>query len=768
MKQRWKSSGATIAMLAMMANNAAFAQTAYSEPALTSATSTGTVGATLATIPTAETALAQNTKVALLRRKIKYVFVLFQENRSFDHYFGTYPGANGLTSTYTGANLSDPMAQPANATGSYSQAIVNVGTGSTISFGTITPFLMPRTVQNVNSQTVNIYPEDSLSVDHSHTGMVHSTHVDVATQSISKNDGYVLDEEGYYYPGDASTTSSVLTKSGNAPITAQPSLAAKQSAELMVAHLDCDTIPFLWQYADRFTLLDNMHQTTFGPSTPNAIAMIAGQTGETQWALHPATTGLHIAGGQSIPNVTDNSPYAGSLSVIAVNGVSPAPDPSAVKPPLGPDEASFASTCTAGQACATPLAPANFGALTTVALKGEQAGYYASQPNLTFASLPLSLEGNNINNFIAADQNPTLDLLDVQADIAKIATATSSVGWGWYQQGYATEPFDGKVTVDTFPSDTPHPSYIVHHNGPQYFGYLADNTQGQAHLHGLQQFYTDVANAALPAGGGVFYVRGGYFNNDGLNTLNPNPNVRATFAGNDDHASYSDTQISEANVADSVNAIAASPYWSQSAIIITYDETDGMYDHVPEAVRSWGPDHLPLAGGPRIPTIVISPYAASHTISHVYSEHSSVIKFIDEVFKLTPLANLPDEAAARLQGYRNPARDLSLYAPDGSRQRELGPADKPGNGIGDLLEAFDNDRLLGKKALLPASYATIPSATVLALPHYNGAGCAALGITPTDYPNGYSVGGENDPPPADFNPRPTVSPGVPTSASWTP
>ena len=36
------------------------------------------------------------TKFELLRGRVKYVFVIFQENRSFDHYFGTYPGANGL------------------------------------------------------------------------------------------------------------------------------------------------------------------------------------------------------------------------------------------------------------------------------------------------------------------------------------------------------------------------------------------------------------------------------------------------------------------------------------------------------------------------------------------------------------------------------------------------------------------------------------------------------------------------------------------------
>src|SRR5271166_5861621 len=82
-------------------------------PALTLATSTTTIGAANARDPSDQQRLSLGEKVALLRQKVKYVFVLFQENRSFDHYFGTYPGANGLTSTYTGANLADPYAKPA-------------------------------------------------------------------------------------------------------------------------------------------------------------------------------------------------------------------------------------------------------------------------------------------------------------------------------------------------------------------------------------------------------------------------------------------------------------------------------------------------------------------------------------------------------------------------------------------------------------------------------------------------------------------------------
>ena len=53
-----------------------------------------------------------------------------------------------------------------------------------------------------------------------------------------------------------------------------------------MAHIDCDTIPFFWQYANRFTIFDNIFATEDTPSTPNAIAMIAGQSGETQWVKH--------------------------------------------------------------------------------------------------------------------------------------------------------------------------------------------------------------------------------------------------------------------------------------------------------------------------------------------------------------------------------------------------------------------------------------------------------------------------------------------------
>ena len=735
----WVAAGAILNPIGPF-SSASAATVATQEPTLTLATQPGTAGAAQARTPSAQGALTLQQKIALLQQKVKYVFVLFQENRSFDHYFGTYPGANGLTSTYPGAQASDIYSQPATAFGSY-HSVLRDTDGS---YKTITPFLIPRTISNVNNQEVQLYPEDTYSVDHSHSGYMNDFHFDQATKSIPQNDGYPLNQQGLHYATNASgTTATIVNASGVAP-TANPNLQTKQKAQVVISHVDCDTIPFLWQYADRFVLFDNFHQTATGPSTPNAIAMIGGQTGDTQWVKHPSEadpTGL------TLPNLTDSAPFSGSgtYALTTPPPAHPAPyDTAAVQPPFGPDESS------------NPLT-------------GNPFWADAPQIPLTFASLPLSFMGNQIGSITKSDQHLPSDLVDVQHDILAIAVKNPAVNWGWYQQGYGPEPFDGHAISENagglhYTAAPVNASYIVHHNGPQYFGYIGDNPQEIAHLHGLQQFYTDVNNKALPANGGVFYVRGGYYNNDGLLPADPNPNIKNATPGNDDHPNYSDAQISEALIADSVNAIANSPYWSQSAIIITYDETDGLYDHQPEQFRTYGPDHNPETGGPRIPTIVISPFAAAHTVSHVYSEHSSVIKFINELFNLTPLANLPDEAAARAAGATNAA----FNAPNGTAQTNLGPADALAT-MGDLLEAFDNDRLSGNAAPLPASYAIIPASAVHTLPHYvstspDGSpqyGCQVLGISPTDYPSGYVIGGENDPPPDDFNPRPVQSPGNP-------
>jgi len=76
-------------------------------------------------------------------------------------------------------------------------------------------------------------------------------------------------------------------------------------------------------------------------------------------------------------------------------------------------------------------------------------------------------------------------------------------------------------------------------------------------------------------------------------------------------------------VAKQINAIMQSPYWANTAIFLTWDDWGGVYDHVPPPTI----DNLGL--GPRVPLIVISPYAKSGYISHVQGEFSSLVKFIE-------------------------------------------------------------------------------------------------------------------------------------------
>ena len=89
-KQWWKSTGATIAATSLLAGQALAAATpdvvlgAASSPAMKYAIS-----------PAAEPLLSHAAKQALIKANIKYVFVIFQENRSYDHFFGTFPVAGG-------------------------------------------------------------------------------------------------------------------------------------------------------------------------------------------------------------------------------------------------------------------------------------------------------------------------------------------------------------------------------------------------------------------------------------------------------------------------------------------------------------------------------------------------------------------------------------------------------------------------------------------------------------------------------------------------
>ena len=650
---------------------------------------------------TTEPALSSEKKLALVRSKIKYVFVLFQENRSFDFYFATYPGADGLYS------------RPAGETAGLTQPIVNVDG----SVGTVSAFRVPFSVTDVHGKTVPIYPTDMASVNHAHLPMVNKLDFDEAM--VARNDRYALTEEG------VALVNGVPSK--------RPTLERKQFGELVMGHVDCDAAPFLWRYADRFALFDHFFDTVIGPSGPNAIAMIAGQSGETQWMLHPDLANGTVAASPSAATPAGTPPT--NRQAAHATGSAPAKGPGATPAVNAPANA-LPLVANAYPYFDLPLDAAGNPAAPRVNPVSTHA------PNLTFATLPLSFMGDAIEKTTASDFDPVFDLGDVKEDIAKIAAhGVGAVNWGWYQQGYGHEPTD-PVGVAT------HKEYVIHHNAPQYFGYVANNPLASAHMHGLAAFFEDVEAKRLPTSG-VFYVRGGYGNIFGMPPADPNPRLATVFNGDDDHPGYADSGVSEVLLAKEINAIARSPYWKDSVILIAYDETDGLYDHAKPRIRSKDASGFALDQGPRIPFLMISPYGEAHVVSHELTEHSSIIKFVDRLFKLVPLADLPDEERGRALGKER------------LNQNDLGPADDKVEGVGDLLSGFSNARLLGKRPLLPASYAEISDAELAQTQRAEGVGCKALGITPTDT-------GRRSPVPDDFNPRPDTTPGLPRSGTWTP
>jgi phospholipase C len=80
-----------------------------------------------------------------------------------------------------------------------------------------------------------------------------------------------------------------------------------------------------------------------------------------------------------------------------------------------------------------------------------------------------------------------------------------------------------------------------------------------------------------------------------------------------------------------LNALMQGPAWKSSAVFITWDDFGGFYDHVaPPIVDQFG-------FGPRVPLLIVSPFAKKGYVSHTQYEFSSVLKFIEERFGLSPL-----------------------------------------------------------------------------------------------------------------------------------
>ncbi len=192
------------------------------------------------------------------------------------------------------------------------------------------------------------------------------------------------------------------------------------------------------------------------------------------------------------------------------------------------------------------------------------------------------------------------------------------VTWGWYAQGWE-DALAGK----------PDETFAFHHQAPSYFTQFAPGTKArQQHLFDLKQFYSDLEQQTLPD---VCFIRS-------LDRFSEHPGDNNLEAGIDWCAAL-------------IKTIQKSAVWKDCAVVVTYDENGGRWDHVPPpVVDRFGP-------GTRVPAIIISPYAKKGYVDHTSYETVSILKFIEERWSLEPLSTR-DAAANNILN----AFDFSLFS----------------------------------------------------------------------------------------------------------
>ena len=230
--------------------------------------------------------------------------------------------------------------------------------------------------------------------------------------------------------------------------------------------------------------------------------------------------------------------------------------------------------------------------------------------------------------------------------------------------------------------------YIAHHEPFNYYASTANphhlapaslaaiGTDTQTTVNGMPQF--DTANHQYDTSDFdalVGAIAHGYLSPDHL----PAVSFLKAPGYEDAHAGYSDPLDEQQFIVREINALEQTPDWSSTAVIISYDDSDGYYDHVFSGVHNAsntaavanppGPQDFldgvgicgnttttpPLAGqngrcgyGPRLPLLVISPWARENDVDHTLTDQSSIIKFVEDNWHLPRIAGSYDSIAGSL------------------------------------------------------------------------------------------------------------------------
>ena len=259
------------------------------------------------------------------------------------------------------------------------------------------------------------------------------------------------------------------------------------------------------------------------------------------------------------------------------------------------------------------------------------------------------------NNTVIGDPQPAGDRCDTRDSTTSIDPNNKNIGdllnakgitWGWFQGGFA-DCTAAHVNIGGVSSK----DYIPHHEPFQYYSSTANprhlpptsvsmigRTDPANHQYDLTDFWNAVDARHMPA---VSFLKAPAYQ--------------------DGHAGYSDPLGEQAFIVNTINRLQKSAYWERIAILIAYDDSDGWYDHQmsPIVNQSNDPLHDALRGtdcgtnagapsgafqdrcgyGPRLPLLVISPFAKVNFVDHSITDQTSILRFIEENWRLGPIGN---------------------------------------------------------------------------------------------------------------------------------
>jgi phospholipase C len=462
---------------------------------------------------------------------IKHLVVIFDENQSFDHYFGTYPFAANTDGTTFTAKKNTPT--------------VNGLYTSITASGPVGPLLTNNPNDGYNPQRLT--HSEALTSDQNHGYTAEENATDGGAM-----DKFVQDTESQ-------------TPSAGCGIEFCP-------PGIVLDYYDGNTTTALWNYAQNYAMSDNNWDSTFGPSTPGALNVISGTTAGAT-ALTPSWS------------PTGETPSAPTTSGAIADGS------------MFGDVDPYYDTCSGGNH-APPVAPA-----TTLSGLGVESG-------------------ENIGNLLN----------------------TSHVTWGWFQGGFAPTATDSVGAIcgakHTNVGGASVNDYSAHHNPFEYYASTA-NPDHLAPSSPAEIGYTDQANHEYDLS--AFNEA---LNGTGGATL-PSVSYLKAPEYQDGHPGYSDPLDEQTFLVNTINSVEQSKYWASTAIVITYDDSDGWYDHVAPNIINGSNDtaidasictQAALAFGDngrcgysqRLPLVVISPYTRTNYVSDNLTNTASVVKFIED------------------------------------------------------------------------------------------------------------------------------------------